>query len=152
MLVFIPIYVLLVISMPKSTKFNSRYPSHLSFFLDQYLYSATKFPIFQFSYPLDFNHFCFLVPKGQVLNNIWVMTRAFTISLLICIPIFFFLSGIYWYYIVRGTPHQKSIFDIYFLLFGMVLDQTSIHSLCHIIIPSNFAEETKTLASTVWKF
>ena len=76
---------------------------------------------FEFSYPHNVHHYCILASKAELLSSLWSMTHAFEINLMICVPIFFALCGLYWYYIVKGTPQRKSIYDIYFLLFEMLI-------------------------------
>ena len=90
----------------------------LSYFGDQLI--VPKFA-FEFSYPYNFHHYCILAPKAEQLSSLWSMAHALERSLMICIPVFFALCGFYWYYIVKGTPDRKSFYDIYFLLFEMLI-------------------------------
>ena len=76
---------------------------------------------YDFSYPFEFQRFCILLPKGSAISNLWAMVHAFEYKLLIGFSIFFIFSGIYWYYIVKGTSSEKKLLDIYFCLFGMLI-------------------------------
>ena len=76
---------------------------------------------FELSYPLGIQEYCILLPKGVVLTSFWSIIHSFESMLFVYIPIFFFLSGIYWYYIVKGTPSEKKLQDIFLLLFGILI-------------------------------
>ena len=80
---------------------------------------------FSFSYPIEFNHYCLLVSKAKVLSSLWGMAYALEHKLLICVPIIFIMSGIFWYYIVKGTETEKSLYDIYFLLYGIMINNST---------------------------
>lgn len=101
------------------TRFNHYTHINLKFNLDEI--SLISNPIMSFSYPIMFHNLCVLVPKGQVLSSLWAMLNAVQYNLLICIVIIIILSGILWYYIVKGSDNQKPILKIYFLLYGILI-------------------------------
>ena len=77
--------------------------------------------VFEFSYPLEFRHFCILVAKGKILNSLRDLLPNISLIFKIGIPICFMLCGIYWYYVVKGTPHEKNLYDIYFSMYAMLI-------------------------------
>lgn len=101
------------------TKGNKFYKIRLNLVSDQFLYINK--PVLSFTYPIGFNNFCVLVPKGQMLSRLWAMKNAFSESLFIFVLIIFALSVILWYFIVKGTSYEKTFSDILFLLFGILL-------------------------------
>ena len=94
----------------------------LSYQIPMYIFydASTNYP-----YPYEFLQYCVLVPKAKVLSRLWAMVNALEFSLLMCVPVFIFLSGIFWYYIVKGTSYQRSFYDIYFLLYGMLITNST---------------------------
>ena len=100
-------------------KIDSVFLIGLNFYSDQNLYTESS--VFSFTYPIGFNHYCILVPKSKMLSRLWAMKNAFEDSLIQCVLIIIILCVILWYYIVKGTPHQKSLLEILFLIYGMLI-------------------------------
>ena len=113
----------------KSSGFMYQIHLFLKYDMDQYYMMKTE--SFAFTYPLEFNHYCILVPKAHVLSDLFAMIHAIEYSLFICIVIFFLICGIAWYFSVRKTLFQKSLSDIYFRLYGMLITNSYNFRLIH---------------------
>lgn len=93
----------------------------LNFYLNQIYYTTNGPKNFMFSYPVGFRHLCVLVPKGEIINGLLNLFPVIYLGFKIGVPILFVMCALYWYFIIKGTPFEKNLFDIYFFLFEMLI-------------------------------